>query len=139
MEQIHKNIEGLRDYILELQTNMTSRPAISPELGGKGEYQKSVYLENELKKLGFDEISHIDAPDARAEKGIRPNIVAKYYGQDKTRTFWLLAHMDVVPEGDRSLWKTDPFKLSLEADGDTIHGRGVEDNQQAVTAAFVSV
>jgi len=138
MEQIHKNIEGLRDYILELQTNMTSRPAISPELGGKGEYQKSVYLENELKKLGFDEISHIDAPDARAEKGIRPNIVAKYYGQDKTRTFWLLAHMDVVPEGDRSLWKTDPFKLSLEADGDTIHGRGVEDNQQAVTAAFVS-
>lgn len=138
MQKIHSNIDTYREYILELQKNMTCRPAVSPELGGKGEYAKSVYLEGELKKLKFDEIYHLDAPDARAEKGIRPNIVAKYYGQDKTKTLWILAHMDVVPEGERSLWKTDPFEMVLDADGDTIYGRGVEDNQQAVTAAFLT-
>lgn len=138
MQKIESNIESYREYILELQKNMTCRPAVSPELGGKGEYAKAEYLEGELKKLKFDEIFRLDAPDARAEKGIRPNIIAKYYGEDKTKTLWILAHMDVVPEGDRSLWKTDPFEMVLDSDGDTIYGRGTEDNQQAVTTAFVT-
>lgn len=136
MDKLFKNIEGLKDYILELQTNMTRLPAVSPEQGGKGEFAKAQYLESELKKLKFDEIFRIDAPDANAEGGIRPNIIAKYYGKNKDVTLWLLAHMDVVPEGDRSLWNTEPFKLTLDADGDTIYGRGVEDNQQAVAAAL---
>ena len=116
MDKLFKNIEGLKDYILELQTNMTRLPAVSPEQGGKGEFAKAQYLESELKKLKFDEIFRIDAPDANAEGGIRPNIIAKYYGKNKDVTLWLLAHMDVVPEGDRSLWNTEPFKLTLDAD-----------------------
>lgn len=138
MDKIFKTIDGLRDYILELQTNMTALPAVSPEQGGKGELAKSKYLEAELKKMKFDEIFHIDAPDATAEGGIRPNIIARYYGKNRDVTLWLLTHMDVVPEGDRTLWKTDPFKLTLDADGDTIYGRGVEDNQQAVSAALAA-
>ncbi len=137
MNKVFENIDSYRDYIIELQTNMTSRPAVSPELGGQGEYDKAEYLEGELKKLKFDEIFRVDAPDARAKNGIRPNIIAKYYGKDKTKTLWILTHIDVVPEGDRALWKTDPFKMTLDADGDTMYGRGVEDNQQAVTAALV--
>lgn len=138
MDKIFSNIDGYRDYIIELQKNMTKLPAISPELGGKGEIKKAEYLEVELKKLKFDEIFRIDAPDARADQGIRPNIVAKYYGEDRTKTLWLLAHMDVVPEGDLSLWKTNPFEMTIDEDNDTIHGRGVEDNQQAVTAALLT-
>lgn len=138
MEKIFKTIDGLRDYVLELQTNMTALPAVSPEQGGKGELAKSKYLEAELKKMKFDEIFHIDAPDATAEGGVRPNIIARYYGKNRDVTLWLLTHMDVVPEGDRALWKTDPFKLTLDADGDTIYGRGVEDNQQAVSAALTA-
>ena len=137
MKKLFKDIDGLKNYVLELQKNMTCRPAVSPEYeGGKGELAKSIYLESELKKLKFNEIFHIDAPDAKAEGGIRPNIIAKYYGKNKDVTLWILAHMDVVPEGDRALWKTDPFKLTLDTDGDTIYGRGVEDNQQAVAAAL---
>ncbi|MDR1684396.1 MAG: M20 family metallo-hydrolase [Elusimicrobiota bacterium] len=138
MDKVFTTIDGMRDYVLELQKNMTRIPATSPDVGGKGEFKKAQYLEAELKKLKFDEIIHADAKDERAEGGVRPNIIAKYYGRDKTKTLWLLAHMDVVPEGDRTLWKTDPFEVTLDADGDTIYGRGVEDNQQAVCAAMVT-
>ena len=139
MEKLFKAIDGMKDYILELQTKMTSLPAMSPEQkGGKGEYRKAQYLESELRKLKFDEIFHVDAPCPSAEGGVRPNIVARYYGKNRDVTLWFLVHMDVVPEGDRSLWKTDPFKLTLDADGDTIYGRGVEDNQQAISAALTS-
>jgi succinyl-diaminopimelate desuccinylase len=139
MEKLFTAIDGLRDYVLELQTNMTAIPAISPDSGGKGEFKKAAYLEGELKKLKFDEILRVESPDSRAENGARPNLIARYYGQDKTKTLWLLAHMDVVPEGDLSLWKTKPFELTLDKDGDTIYGRGVEDNQQAICAAFAAV
>jgi succinyl-diaminopimelate desuccinylase len=43
-----------------------------------------------------------------------------------------MSHLDVVPEGDRSMWKTDPYKVAHK-DG-RIFGRGVEDNQQGSSA-----
>ncbi len=138
MEKMFDNITKLKGYALELQKNMTCRPAISPAVGGKGEYQKALYLEGELNKIKFDELYHVDAPDTTAEGNIRPNIIARYYGEDKTKTLWLMAHMDVVAAGDLSLWKTDPFKLTLDKDKDTIYGRGVEDNQQAIVAAILT-
>ena len=138
MESTIKKINTLKGYALELQKNMTCRPAISPALGGKGEYQKALYLEGELNKIKFDELFHVDAPDTKAEGNIRPNIIAKYYGENKNKTLWLMAHMDVVAAGDLSLWKTNPFELTLDKDKDTIYGRGVEDNQQAIVAALLT-
>lgn len=138
MEKMFKTISTMKGYALELQKNMTCRPAISPALGGKGEYQKALYLEGELNKIKFDELYHVDAPDTTAEGNIRPNIIAKYYGENKNKTLWLIAHMDVVSAGDLALWKTNPFELTLDKDKDTIYGRGVEDNQQAIVAAILT-
>lgn len=138
MEKMFQKISTMKGYALELQKNMTCRPAISPSLGGKGEYQKAAYLEEELNKIKFDELFHVDAPDTTAEGNIRPNIIAKYYGENKNKTLWLMAHMDVVSAGDLALWKTNPFELTLDKDKDTIYGRGVEDNQQAIVAALLT-
>jgi succinyl-diaminopimelate desuccinylase len=44
-----------------------------------------------------------------------------------------MSHLDVVPEGEISLWQTDPWQ-AVEKNGSLI-GRGVEDNQQAVAAS----
>ena len=46
----------------------------------------------------------------------------------------VIAHVDVVPEGERSLWETDPFKAVVK-DG-RIYGRGVNDNGQEVIASL---
>lgn len=130
-----KNIENEKDYIIYLQTELTKRPAISPKSGGEGEYDKAMFILEELKKYKFDKIETINAPDKEAKNGVRPNIVAFYYGKDKTKTVWFMSHIDIVPPGELSLWKTDPYKLVVE--GDKLIGRGVEDNQQAIVSSIL--
>mgnify|MGYP000538273653 CR=1 FL=1 len=66
--------------------------------------------------------------------GVRPNVVARIPGASPRR-LWILGHMDVVPPGELSYWKTDPWKVVV--DGDKIRGRGVEDNQQAIVCGLL--
>ena len=120
-----------------MQTAMVACPAVSPHADGDGEHAKSAYLFDLLKKMKFDELYTINIKDPKAKDGIRPNIVAKYYGQNKNKTLWLMAHTDVVPSGDLSLWKTDPFKAVVK--GDKIYGRGTEDNHQGIVSGILTV
>ncbi|MCX5783098.1 MAG: M20 family metallo-hydrolase [Elusimicrobia bacterium] len=136
-KEIFAKIDSYADYAVELQTGLTERPAISPESDGEGEYEKAVWLEGELEKLKFDEITRIDAPHKEAKHGIRPNIIARYKGQNSAKTLWIMTHLDVVPPGDIKLWKTDPFKLHRE--GNRLYGRGVEDNQQDMVASLLAM
>lgn len=48
-----------------------------------------------------------------------------------------MAHSDVVPPEDLSLWKTDPFNAVVK--GDKIYGRGSEDNHQGIISAVLAV
>ncbi len=48
-----------------------------------------------------------------------------------------MTHMDVVPAGEVSLWKGNPFRAWVE--GGRIYGRGVEDNQQDMVASLYAV
>ena len=132
-----KKIDTYAKNVIDLQTHMIACPAVSPHQGGKGENQKAVYLLSVLKKMKFDEVSVINIKDKAAEGGFRPNIVAKYYGKNKDKTLWVMAHMDVVPAGDLSLWKSDPFKAVVK--GDRIYGRGSEDNQQGLVSGLLAV
>ncbi|HGH8251774.1 TPA: dipeptidase [Streptococcus pyogenes] len=54
-----------------------------------------------------------------------------YYGYaelgDQKEVLAILCHLDVVPEGDRQLWKTEPFDC-VEADG-CLFGRGTQDDK----------
>ncbi|MBI5240692.1 MAG: M20 family metallo-hydrolase [Elusimicrobia bacterium] len=134
-EQILEKIESLRDYAVEMQRGLTAIPAIAPSSGGEGEHDKAKWLDGELRKLKFDEIKWYNAPDVKAKMSIRPNIVARWKGQSSNKTLWIMSHTDVVPPGERKLWKTDPYTLHVE-DG-KLYGRGVEDNQQALVASLL--
>ncbi|MDD5627927.1 MAG: M20 family metallo-hydrolase [Elusimicrobia bacterium] len=134
-EQILRKIESYRDYAVELQRGLTAIPAIAPCSGGEGEHDKAKWLDEELRKLKFDEITWYNAPDPKAKMSIRPNIVARWKGQSSKKTLWIMSHTDVVPPGERKLWKTDPYTLHVE-DG-KLYGRGVEDNQQALVASLL--
>lgn len=126
---------GLRD-IIELESILTRNKALAPENGGDGELQKCLALEEWLKKNGITDLKRYDAPDSRVSSGIRPNLVATIKGLDDTKCIWVCAHLDVVPAGEKSLWKTDPWTLT-EADG-KIYGRGVEDNQQGLCSGVLA-
>lgn len=126
-------LNSSRSQIVELESLLTSIPAIAPEGGGDGETEKCNALEKWLGQAGFSNIERFEAPDSRVSSGKRPSLVVTIPGRDDSQRIWVMAHMDVVPVGDPSLWKTDPWKL-VEKDG-KIYGRGVEDNQQGLCSA----
>ena len=131
-ETLARTIDAGRKEIIELETLLTSIPALAPESDGNGELDKCEALEGWLKKNGITKLERFDAPDSRAKNGIRPNLVATIDGEDDDLTIWVMAHLDVVPVGEISLWKTDPWKV-VEKDG-KIYGRGVEDDQQGLVS-----
>ena len=133
---IFKKIESYLDYALKLQENLIKIPALSPVDGGEGEYDKAQYLIRELKKLKFNNIKVINAPDKRAKKGVRPNIIARYKGQSSKKTVWIMSHLDTVPVGDKSLWKYPPHKMTVK--GDKIFGRGSQDNNQGIVSSMLT-
>jgi succinyl-diaminopimelate desuccinylase len=126
-------IDGSEKGIVELETLLSAVPAIAPESGGDGEMKKAEALIAWLAKKGITRIERYDAPDSRVSAGKRPNIVATIPGAKDEGRLWLMSHLDVVPEGDRAMWKSDPFAV-VHKDG-RIYGRGVEDNQQGLVGS----
>lgn len=135
-DAVKKRIASSKAEIVELETLLTSHPALAPESGGEGELEKVIALEGWLKSQGFTQFQRFDAPDSRVSSGIRPNLVVTIPGKDDSFSVWFMAHTDVVPVGELSLWHTDPWKV-IEKDG-RLYGRGVEDNQQGLVASTVA-
>ena len=134
----HDFLKSNEREIVALETLLTSIPAIAPEGGGDGEMEKCNALEAWLREKGFENIERFEAPDSRVSAGVRPSLVVTIPGKEDTNRIWVMAHIDVVPTGDLSLWETDPWKV-VEKDG-KIYGRGVEDNQQGLcSAAFAAL
>jgi len=150
-EKIFSFIDGSDALAVELETGLCRHPAISPDNGGEGEWDKCEFLERWLKERGITRLERFDAPDSRAKNGARPNLVATIPGRNETPDsprFWIMSHLDVVPPGEQSFWQSDPWNVVL-ADGGVrpdgtqlgkrVIGRGVEDNQQGLVASVLAV
>ena len=141
-EKIFEYIDNALPLAIELETELTKRPAVSPDSGGEGELDKCVFLENWLKAHGITRLERYDAPDERAKGGVRPNLVAEIPGSDpQAGCLWIMSHLDVVPPGELSLWKTDPWTAVYTDDspgGKRLTGRGVEDNQQGIVSSVIA-
>lgn len=135
--RLARRIESFRDEMVDLQTKLCAIPAIAPASGGEGEARKAEFLEAYLRQNGFTELMVIKAPDDEAPSGYRPNILAFWRGSNSSKTIWVMTHLDVVPPGDLSQWRGDPFKAWVEKG--RIYGRGVEDNQQDLVASIFAV
>ena len=124
---VFAQIDNLKPEMVEALMSLISVSAVAPENGGDGEAQKARRLLQLLEKVGFDKVKCFDAPDLRVSGGVRPNVVAYFYGASDVRRLWIITHLDVVPSGDVGLWtETLPFVPILS--GDRVVGRGSEDN-----------
>ncbi|EFK11101.1 peptidase, ArgE/DapE family [delta proteobacterium NaphS2] len=137
MTDIYDRIDGYREPVIELQRNLTAKVALGPLNGGTGEHEKMDLISHLLRDLEPDMIQEIRAPDDRAQDGYRPNLVAKWQGAEQGSAVWVLAHADIVPPGNLSLWQSDPYRIKV--DGDRIIGRGVEDNQHGFVSAYLAL
>ncbi|MDR2097046.1 MAG: M20 family metallo-hydrolase [Spirochaetaceae bacterium] len=135
LDKIFEFIGGCEELAVELQTELTRRPAVSPTSGGEGELDKCVFLERWLGEHGICALERHDAPDPQAKGGLRPNLVATIEGKGGGR-LWIVSHLDVVPAGELSLWNGDPW-TAVRKDGRLI-GRGVEDNQQGLVSSILA-
>jgi len=136
LQSLLDKVDSYRQAVIDLQAKLVAIPALGPENGGQGEKEKAEAVESELRRLGISDIETLQAPDKRVECGFRPNLIARIPGKRKDRTLWIMAHLDVVPAGELSQWKSDPFKLTV--DGDRLIGRGVEDNHQGLVSAMMA-
>ena len=134
---IYEQIEGYRENVIELQKELSSRVALGPLNGGTGEHEKVTFIKALFENMNADAIQEINAPDEKAENGYRPNLIGRWEGKQNKQVVWVLAHADVVPPGNLSLWETDPYQVRV--DGDRIIGRGVEDNQHGFVSAFLGL
>jgi succinyl-diaminopimelate desuccinylase len=130
-DQIDASKQEMSDFLMQL----IQTPAIAPESGGEGEFQKAELLTRILTEIGFDKIEHYDSPDKRVHSGTRPNITAFLNGEETANRLWLVTHMDVVPSGEESLWKVTKAFEPMIKDG-CIFGRGSEDNGQSLVASI---
>ncbi|MDD3370378.1 MAG: M20 family metallo-hydrolase [Alphaproteobacteria bacterium] len=135
LERILAHLDAQKQTVIDVQRALVAVPALSPENGGTGESEKAEVLKKLLTSIGLSEIKDIPSPDPRVPSGNRPNLAAVIRGRDRTRTLWVVSHIDVVPPGDLSLWTTRPFELTV--DGDTLIGRGVEDDHHGIVSSFL--
>ena len=135
-KEICRYIDSQKETFVELETLLSSIPAISPLSGGEGEYKKAHALEDWLRRQGYTDFQYIEAPDEKAYKGVRPSLILTIPGKKTDRNFWIMSHVDVVPVGELKLWDSDPFTV-VEKDG-KLYGRGVEDNQHGIVSSVMA-
>ena len=133
LDDLLSSLDKCQDEMVEALSEMIRVPAIGPENGGDGEFQRSRLVREMVDKCGFDEVEIIECYDERVKLKARPNIVARKKGK-KDEMIWLVAHMDTVPPGDLKAWTYPPFSPRL-VDG-KLYGLGTEDNGQAVIGAI---
>ena len=117
--------------VLELTTELTARPSITPDDAGCQHL-----IAERLLPLGFNvewflcgEVSnvlftHVGAASSRESRGTSPSL-------------WFLGHTDVVPPGPEELWTFLPFHPDQK--GGKLYGRGVADMKGAVAAMVVAL
>lgn len=142
MNKLHYNtimakIDELQNESVEVLSKLISINSVGPKNNGPGEQEKVDYLMEYLQRSGIDKVKNYPAPDNNVANGERPNLVITIEGEDSSRTFWVLAHTDVVPASDFSKWDTEPFQPVVK-DG-KVFGRGSEDNLQGLMSGLVLV
>jgi succinyl-diaminopimelate desuccinylase len=143
IDKIGTWLQDQQTAMIDLQSELTVRPALGPENGGVGEWEKARFLEQYLRQHGLEEIDHYDCPDSRVPEGSRPNLALTVRGSHEEPCVWVLTHLDVVPPGEQEPdgtwrgWESDPYVVRQA--GDLIVGRGVVDNQQSMVASVFAL
>jgi succinyl-diaminopimelate desuccinylase len=130
LDKVFSFIDRQQKEMIDFQTRLTAIQALSPQNGGKGELARARWIQSWLDEHNFPPVEYINAPDPRADEQIRPNMILRVPGENRSKTIWVMAHLDTVPPGDLKLWESDPYKVIVK-EGKII-GRGVEDNQQGI-------
>jgi putative selenium metabolism hydrolase len=105
--------EGKREAVTRFLADVIERPSLS-----RDEDAVVQRIGDEMTAVGFDEVIVDGFGSAIGRIGDGP--VHLVYD----------SHIDVVNTGDLSLWRTEPFRATIE--GGVMYGRGASDNKAAI-------
>jgi succinyl-diaminopimelate desuccinylase len=83
LEELLQTVDSYRNDMVDALIELIRVPAIGPESGGEGEFERARYVRELVDKCGFDDVEMFDALDERVRLRLRPNIVAKKKGQSE--------------------------------------------------------
>lgn len=135
-DRVLSAVEGLRGEMVEALSRICRIPAVSPHNGGTGEEEKAREIELLVSELGLGAVTWQRVEDERSPTGDRPSLFLELPGK-RRRRLCILTHIDIVPEGDRSLWTTDPYRPVVK--GSRLYGRGVSDNGMTLIASLYAL
>lgn len=121
-ESVREVLPGVRadlESLVAIQS-VWADPARRPEV-----HRSAAAVAELLRTSGFPEVDIVS-------EGGAPAVIARYPAPDGAPTVLLYAHHDVQPEGDHSLWDTEPFSPTQQ--GDRIFARGVADDKAGIAA-----
>ena len=133
-----EDLSRQQGQVIALQRELVAFAALNPEHGGQGEAKKARWIAEWLRDHGIFSLEEMDYPDKRVESNVRPIIVVQYPHKrvyEKKPMLWLFARLDVPPAGPEQFWASPPF--ALRVCGETLYGRGVEDNNQAIVTGLL--
>ncbi len=119
-----------KDELVELTKNLIKIDSVIRPETGNTEAEVVKFISNWIRKeLNME-------PEINEVLPGRENIILKIDSGKPGKTLMLEGHTDVVSEGDRSLWKHDPFGAEIE-DG-KIYGRGSCDMKAGVAVNLLT-
>ncbi len=139
--KVREAVLSLRDDLYDLASDLVKQKSIT---GSEDEAQRA--FAERLRDFGLDcDLWTID-PAIRShsafcddgERVDRLNLVARWGAPSNEPAALLLnGHIDVVPEGERERWSSDPY--SGEMRGGMLHGRGSCDMKGGLAAAAIAI
>ncbi|MDQ3659807.1 MAG: M20 family metallopeptidase [Actinomycetota bacterium] len=116
-----------RERLVERLTRLVQTPSENPP---GNEAEAAALVASYCEDLGLE-------VDLQEEVAGRPSVIARLRGNQEGPTLTYCSHIDVVPAGEHSLWKHDPY--SAEIVEGRMHGRGSGDAKGPVAAALEAV
>ena len=125
-QQIENYIDQHADDAISLLQKLVQQPSVQGNEKGVQEIVvkklNELQLEVDIWDPSYEELSTSEyfVPSRSSYEG-SPNVVGVLRGAGGGKSIILNGHIDVVPEGDRTKWRHDPFSCVIE--GGKIFGR----------------
>lgn len=133
LEGYFKQVDTMADSFINRLASAVAIPSVSADPAMRPHvFAMADFLEKELLALGAS-VEKRDPGEQPGHPGLQlPPIVLSRYGSDpKKRTILVYGHYDVQPALAEDGWATDPFKLTVDAEG-RMFGRGSTDDKGPV-------
>jgi acetylornithine deacetylase/succinyl-diaminopimelate desuccinylase-like protein len=127
IDRVLREADAARDEVLELASALIRFDTTNTGAPDSGhESQVAEFLARYVRRRGIRDVRLLGRSPSRQ------NVVATLPGRTRRCGLLFMCHSDVVPAGDRGLWKSDPFVPTLR--GGRLYGRGAADMKGTVAA-----